>query len=320
MKVKAFLTAAIVSAACLFSSCGDIRIPVENNFSQMLSADGGKPVFVSVNILRDNEATVVKLGSSLTSYSDEFVSALTSAKLSELPEQSELHGNDSMLLQIEILRNGSDKSQGMNFCYMGLFNDGALSVFGTEEFCGEGKSYMLSVNDVNKIMLAAEHIVDNRTSCPPPMRITDPLSSYSHSGAMIAPAGFSWSYTDSDGNGQSIVADALHPLDESASPVKINRLYSTAVMLEFPAGFEPDKITIKGWDISPKGDTSSETIYHPKTEYENNFPSEGDYTGFHQLESNTVYMVTVAYDNTKSAERGFSGTADYYFETGELSE
>ena len=78
MKAKAFLTAAIVSAACLFSSCGDNLIPAENNFSQMLSADSGKPVFVSVNLLeKDNEAAVVKLGTELTSYSDELVSALS---------------------------------------------------------------------------------------------------------------------------------------------------------------------------------------------------------------------------------------------------
>ncbi len=320
MKAKAFLTAAIVSAACLFSSCGDNLIPAENNFSRMLSADGGKSVFVSVNLLdRDNEATTVKLGGELSSYSDKLVSALTSAKLSENPDPYDLPAPDSMLLQIEILRNGSEAQRGMDLCHMELFNDGTLGVFGTEQFCGEGKSYALSVNDMNEIIYAAELIADNRTSCPQPMRITDQLSSYSHSGAMIAPTGFSWSYTDSDRREQSFVADALHPLDELASPVKINRLYSTAVMLEFPAGFEPDKITIKGWDISKKGDTSSETIYHPKTEYENNFPSEGDYTGFYQLESNTVYMVTVVYDNTKSAERGFSGTADYYFETGELS-
>ncbi len=321
MKAKAFLTAAIVFAACLFSSCGDNRIPAENNFSQMLSADGGKSVFVSVNLLdRDNEATTVKLGGELSSYSDKLVSALTSAKLSENPDPYDLPAPDSMLLQIEILRNDSEAQRGMDLCHMEFFNDGTLGVFGTEQFCGEEKSYTLSVNDMNKIIRAAEQIADDRTSCPPPMRITDPLSSYSHSGAVIDAAGISWSYTDSDSREQSFVADALHPLDEYASFVKINRLFSTSALLEFPAGFEPDKIKITGWDISQKGDTSSETISHPKTEYENNFPGTGDYTGFYQLESNTVYYVTVTYDDTKYAERGFAGTADYYFETGELSE
>lgn len=323
MKAKAFLTAAIVSAACLFSSCGDEKIPTENNFSQMLSADDGKSVFVSVNLLdRDNETTAVKLGGELSPYSDKLVSALTSAKLWENPDRQDPHNlpaPDSMLLQIEILRNGSEVQRGMDCCFMSLYNDGTLSVFGTEQFCGEGKSYELSVNDMNKIIYAAELIADNRTGCPPPMRITDPLSSYSHSGAMIDTAGISWSYTDSDRHEQSFVADALHPLNESASPVKINRLYSTSVLLDFPAGFEPDKIKITGWDISQKSDTSSETINNPKTEYENNFPGSGDYTGFFQFESNTVYYVTVTYDSTKYAERGFTGTADYYFETGDLN-
>ncbi|MDE6709579.1 MAG: hypothetical protein K2J76_03715, partial [Oscillospiraceae bacterium] len=100
-----------------------------------------------------------------------------------------------------------------------------------------------------------------------------------------------------------------------ASNVKINLLFSTSVLLEFPAGFEPDRIKITGWDISKKGDTSSETIDNPKTEYESNFPSAGDYTGFFELESNTVYMVIVTYDFTKNEERGFSGSASYYFES-----
>ena len=149
------------------------------------------------------------------------------------------------------------------------------------------------------------------------MRIKDPLSSYSPSGDQIPPAGVSWSYPDLDNPELccSIEADAVHPLDEMASNVKINRLYSTSVLLEFPAGFEPDKIKITGWDISKKGDTSPETIDNPKTEYESNFPSADDYTGFFELESNTVYMVTVTYDFTKNEERGFSGSANYYFET-----
>lgn len=320
MKAKAFLTAAVLSAACVLSSCGDGQVPAENNFAEIFSADSGKPVFVSVNLWeRDNESTVVKLGGEFTSYSDELVSVLTSVKLSEYPDSNDLPDSDAVLLQIEILRNDLESQQGMDCCFMNLYNDGTLSVFGTEQFCGESKSYMLSVNGMNKIIRTAEQIVLKRTSYPQPMRITDPLSSYSHSGAMINTAGVSWNYTDSDRHEQSFVADAFHPLDKSASPVKINRLYSTAVLLEFPAGFEPDKIKITGWDISKKGDTSSETIYHPKTEYENNFPSEGDYTGFYQLESNTVYQVTVTYDGTKYAERGFSGTADYYFETGDLN-
>lgn len=322
MKAKVFLTAAVLSAACVLSSCGDGRVSAENNFSQMLSADDGKSVFVSMNLLdRDNETTAVKLGGELSPYSDKLVSALTSAKLSENPAPYDLPTPDNMLLQIEILRNGSETERGMDLCHMELFNDGTLGVFGTKQFCGEEKSYMLSVNDMNEIIYAAELIADNRTSCPQPMRITDPLSSYYHSGAMINTAGISWSYADPDNPDLccSIEADAVHPLDELASPVKLNRLYSTSVLLDFPAGFEPDKIRITGWDISQKGDTSSETINNPKTEYENNFPGAGDYTGFFQLESNTVYYVTVTYDSTKYAERGFSGTADYYFETGDLN-
>lgn len=319
MKTKAFLTAAVLSAACVFSSCGNERVPAENNFSQMLSADGDKPVFLSVALTEgENAEAAVKIGSEFTSYADELVSALTSAKLSENPDPYDLPDNDSILLQIEILRNGSESQQGMDDCHMNFFNDGTLSVFGTEQFCGESKNYTLDKKDLDKIEKAAGQVIDMRTSCPPPMRITDPLSSFSASGAMIAPSGISWSYTDSGKQEQSFVADALHPLDAQASNVK-TELYSGNIMLDFPAGFEPDKIKIVGWDISQKGDTSSETVNYPKYNYENNFPGTGDYTGFFELESNTVYMVTVTYDSTKSAERGFFGSADYYFETGDLN-
>lgn len=320
MKAKAVLTAAIVSAACLFSSCGDNLIPAENNFSQMLSADSGKPVFVSVNLLeKDNEAAVVKLGTELTSYSDELVSALTSAKLSENPDSNDLPGNDTILLQIEILRNDSEVQKGMDNCFMEFFKDGTLRVFGTEQFCGAEKSYALSSKDLDKIKKAAEQIVEKRTNCPPPMRITDPLSSYAYSGAMVAPAGITWDCADSGGQGKSFVADALHPLDAQASNVKVN-LYSGSVMLGFPYGFEPDNIKITGWDISQKGDTSPETLSNPKSEYENNISSAGDFTEMFQLERSTVYQVTVFYDSAKRGERGFSGSADYYFETGEINQ
>lgn len=318
MKAKVFLTAAVLSAACVLSSCGDGKVPTENNFAEILSVSE-TPVFVSLT-LNDTTLTAA-LGSMLSGSIDELTSALTSAGLAENPDPYDLPDPDTVLLNMEILRNGSAESQGMDFCFMNFYSDGTLSVFGSEQFVGDSKSYSLSWQDLKKIKSAAEKVIGERTSCPQPMRITDPLSSYSYSGAMIDTAGVSWSYADPDNPDLccSIEADALHPLDESASPVKLNRLYSTSVLLDFPAGFEPDKIKITGWDISQKGDTSSETINNPKTEYENNFPGSGDYTGFFQLESNTVYYVTVTYDSTKYAERSFSGTADYYFETGDLN-
>lgn len=306
MKLKAVFMLVILTAACLFSSCGDNRVPAENNFSQMLSADGGKSVFVSVNLLdRDSEATTVKLGGELSSYSDELVSALTSARLSENPDPYDLPAPDSMLLQIEILRNGSEVQCGMDLCHMELFNDGTLGVFGTEQFCGESKSYALSVNDMNKIIYAAELIADNRTSCPQPMRITDPLSSFSASGAMVAPAGRTWHSGVTDG-------------EDSASPqgndpnVKVE-LHSSSIMLDFPVGFEPDSIEITGWDPSQSGFV----IYNPKFTYENSFSSAEDFTEMFQTESNTVYMVTVTYDILKYDERGFYGSVNYHFETGD---
>lgn len=308
MNAKMFLTAAIVSAACLFSSCGDNRIPAENNFSRMLSADGGKSVFVSVNLLDgDNETTTVKLGGELSSYSDKLVSALTSAKLSENPDPYDLPAPDSMLLQIEILRNDSEAQRGMDLCHMELFNDGALGVFGTKQFCGEEKSYALSVNDMNKIIYAAELIAGNRTSCPQPMRITDPFSSFSASGAMVAPAGRTWHSGVTDGE------DSAPPQGDEQN-VKA-KLYSSSITLDFPAGFEPDSIEIIGWDPSPSG----AIIYNPKYEYENSFSSAEDFSGMFQAESNTVYMVTVTYDILKYDERGFYGSADYHFETGDLN-
>lgn len=320
MKIKAFLTAAVLSAACMFSSCGNTTKgePVENNFAEILSV-GENPVFVSV-ILDDVTTTDMLSGGASESLS-ELASAVNSASLTKNPDPYDLPDPDTIVLQIEILRNGSAEQQGMDSCLMEFFKDGTLGVFGTEQFSGEEASYSLSQQDLKKIKAAAEKVSAERTSYPQPMRITDPLSSYSHSGAMIYPAGVSWDYAvpDNPNLHSAINADAVHALDELASNDKIERLYSTSVLLEFPAGFEPNKVTIKGWDISKKGDTSPETIYHPKTEYENNFPSTGDYTGFFQLESNTVYMVTVTYDSTKSEERGFSGSADYYFETGELN-
>ncbi|MDE7302157.1 MAG: hypothetical protein K2N60_02430 [Oscillospiraceae bacterium] len=320
MKVKAFLTAAVLSAACMFSSCGNTAKgePVENKFSEILSVS--EAPFVSV--ILDDVTTTAMLGGSSSESLSELALAVNSAALTKNPDTYDLPDPDTIVLEIEILRNGSAEQQGMDFCIMNLYKDGTLSVFGTEQFSGETASYSLSQQDLKKIKTAAEKVAAERINYPQPMRITDPFSSYSHSGAMILTAGVSWDYAvpDNPDLHSAINADAVHALDELASNVKIDRLCSTSVLLEFPAGFEPDKITVKGWDISKKGDTSSETIYHPKTEYENNFPGAGDYTGFFQLESNTVYMVTVAYDNTKSEERGFSGSADYYFETGELNE
>lgn len=320
MKAKAFLTAAVLSAACMFSSCGNTPKgeTAENHFAEILSVSGS--TFVSVTV--DNVTAVAMLGGISSESLDGLASAVSSAGLTKNPDPCDLPDPDTIALQMEILRNGSAEQQGMDCCHMEFFKDGTLGVYGTERFDGETASYSMSARDLKKIRTAAKKVIADRTSYPQPMRITDPLSSYSHSGAMILSAGVSWSYAIPDNPDLcgSIQADAVHPLDELASNVKLNRLYSESVLLEFPAGFEPNKITVKGWDISKKGDTSSETINHPKTEYENNYPSAGDYTGFFQLESNTVYMVTVAYDNTKSKERGFSGSADYYFETGELNE
>lgn len=315
MKTKAFLTAAVLSAAIGLSSCGNTNVgePVENNFVEILSVS--ESPFVSVTI--DNVTATAMLGSSFSESLSELASAVNSASLTKNSDPYDLPNPDTIVLQIEIMRNGSAEQQGMDNCHMEFFKDGTLGVFGTEQFGGETASYNFSEQDLKKIKTAAERVIAERISYPQPMRITDPLSSYSHSGAMILPAGVSWSYPDPDDPDLycSIEADAVHPLDELASNVKINRLYSTSVLLGFPAGFEPDKIKITGWDISKKGDTSLETIDHPKTEYENNFTGAGDYTGFFELESNTVYMVTVTYDFTKSEERGFSGSANYYFET-----
>lgn len=319
MKIKRFFTAMLLFAAIGFSSCGNTNAgeAVENNFAEILSVR--ETPFVSVTI--DNVTAIEMLDGYNSESLDELAYALTSASLTENPDPYDLPNADTIALQIEILRNGSAEQQGMDCCHMEFFKDGTLGVFGTEQFGGETVSYSLSQKDLKKICAAAEKVAAERISYPQPMRIADPLSSYSHSGMMILTAGVSWSYADLDDPDlcHMIEADAVHPLDEPASNVKINRLYSTSVLLEFPAGFEPDKIKITGWDISKKGDTSPETIDHPKTEYEKDFTGDGGYTGLFELESNTVYMVTVTYDNTKSEERGFSGRADYYFETGNIS-
>lgn len=315
MKAKTFLTAAILFTAIGLSSCGNTNAgeAVENNFAEILSVR--EHPFVSVTI---DDLTAIEMLDGYNSESlTELSAALTSASLMKNPDPYDLPDADSILLQIEIMRNGSAEQQGMDFCNMDIYKDGTLGVFGAEQFGGETASYSLSEQDLKKIKIAAEKVAAERISYPQPMRIIDPLSSYSHSGAMILTAGVSWDYADLDDPElhRGINADAVHPLDVLASPVKINRLYSTAVLLEFPAGFEPDKIKITGWDISKKGDTSPETIDYPKTEYEKDFTAEGGYTGFFELESSTVYMVTVTYDFAKNEERGFSGSADYYFET-----
>ncbi len=315
MKIKAFLTAAVLSAAIGLSSCGNTTKgePVENNFSEILSVS--ESPFVSVTV--DDITAAAMLGSSSSESLSELARAVNSASLTKNPDPYNLPDPDKIVLQIEIMRNGSAEQQGMDNCLMEFFKDGTIGVFGTEQFGGEAASYNLSEQDLKKIKTAAEKVIAYRTSYPQPMRITDPLSSYSHSGAMILPAGVSWDYVDFDNPELHcmIEADAVHPLDELASNVKIDRLYSTSVLLGFPAGFEPDRIKITGWDISKKGDTSSETIDHPKTEYESNFTETDDRTEFFELESNTIYMVTVNYDFAKNEERGFSGSANYYFET-----
>lgn len=301
MKVKAFLTAAVLSTACVLSSCGnnDVGETVENNFAEILSA-GEVPVFINVSL--DNVTTAANQFSESI---DEFVSVLTSVKLSEYPDSNDLPDSDAALLQIEILRNSLESQQGMDFCLMNFYSDGTLSVFGSEQFVGDSKSYSLSEQDLKKIKSAAEKVAADRTSCPQPMRITDPLSSYSYSGAVIDAADISWSYTDSDRREQDFVADALHPLDENAQHTKL-RTYSSVVFADFADGFEPDKLTVSGWNTADKGNTAAEPVFTLEQDEES--------VGSLELKQNMIYRLTVFYDESKLDERGFCGTADYYFE------
>ncbi len=277
---------------------------MENNFADILYRSE-TPVFVSVNIY--NVAMTAKMSGGGSENLGELVSAITSAGLTENPDPYDLPDPDTVLLNVEILRNGSAESQGMDFCFMNFYSDGTLSVFGSEQFVGDSRSYsLLSGQDLKKIIKsAAEMIVEDRTSYPQPMRIADPLSSYSYSGAVIDAAGISWSYTDSDRREQSFVADALHPLDENAQHTKL-RTYSSVVFADFADGFEPDKLTVSGWNTADKGNTAAEPVFTLEQDEES--------VGSLELEQNMIYRLTIFYDESKLDERGFCGTADYCFE------
>lgn len=150
---------------------------------------------------------------------------------------------------------------------------------------------------------------------PPVLKIYDPTTAQPDI-SEIAAAGFSWNFSDKTGEIQSVIADAVHPLDENAVLVKVSFYYEYPTF-EFDENFEPNNIRLQGWDISQKGDTSDETVYAPKTDFSQNFTS-GDYTGLlgTALEKDMIYQFTVTYDKTPYLEElGFYGTADYYFET-----
>lgn len=320
MRLKAFFMSAVLFAAAGFSSCGkEEQVSAENNLSELFSV-GEAPAFISVSVGKSEPVTAsFQLDGMFSETADDLFDSLASAALTERPDPYDLPAHEG--LQINVMRNISTEQtepSRIECCTIEFYKDGITGIFRPDGSGGDTVSYEVSSKDYKAIRKAAEKIIDERTSYPQLLRIIDPLSSNSCSGASVAPAGISWNYIAPDRHEQNFVADALHPLDIQASVVKVGHLYSSWAILEFPAGFEPDNIKIVGWDISKKGDTSSETISHPKTEYENNFPSAGDYTGMFQLESNTIYRVTVTYDNTRHGKEGFRGSADYYFETGDL--
>lgn len=156
--------------------------------------------------------------------------------------------------------------------------------------------------------------IEERNS-PPALRFYDPTAAQPNV-SEIVPSGYSWNFSKKGNDVQSVIADAVHPLDENAVLVKVSFYYEYP-MFEFDENFEPNYIELTGWEISQKGDMSSETLYHPKAHHEQNFTS-GDYTGLlgTPLEKDMIYQFTVTYNRTPYLEeRGFYGTASYCFET-----
>lgn len=83
---------------------------------------------------------------------------------------------------------------------------------------------------------------------------------------------------------RSFVADALHPLDENARHTQL-RTYSSVVFVDFADGFEPDKLTVSGWNTADKGNTAAEPVFTLEQDEESVGPLE--------LEKNMIYRLTV---------------------------
>lgn len=322
MKAKAFLTAAIVSAACLFSSCENTQEgePAENFFGEIFAQDGTQ-TFVRVNKINSGvweEESDLLLGSEFSGSLDELVSALENASLTEFEEiVSESDENlYNSYIQITAEKNRSDTESYSTIWYsINIETNGGdyeITSFGDRygNFVWENHAYKISENDYKKILAAAEKVLSEKNSFPQTIYIPDYLSSQLRAGANISPAGFSWSYIDENGKTRGLADDALHPLDENALTVRVQG-YSSSVGAYFADGSEPDKITVVGWDAADRGNTSAE----PKITAEHFYSTDIGGIAPFDLERKMICRLTVFYDESKLDERGFAGTADYYFET-----
>ncbi len=315
MKVKAFLTAAMVSAACLLSSCGNTQDgePAENFFGEIFAQDGTQ-TFVKVNKINSGvweEESDLLLGSEFSGSLDELVSALENASLREF-EKTVSESDENLYnsyIQINVEKNRSERWYSIGIKTNGGDYEITTFRYGYGDYSKENHAYKISENDYKEILAAAEKVLSERNNFPRTIRIPDYLSSQFAAGTNISPAGFSWNYIDENGEARGLAADAPHPLDENALTVMVQH-YSSAVGVHFAEDLDPDKITVVGWDTADRGNTSAEA----KTTAEHFYSPDEGYIASFYLERKMIYRLTVFYDESKFDERGFYGTADYYFE------
>lgn len=126
-------------------------------------------------------------------------------------------------------------------------------------------------------------------------------------------AGCSWNYSLGGGMASGAEACPPHPLDSAVTLTEIP-LYNRYTEFSF-GDHRPDKFTLVAYDASDIGNTLADTKF-----VQNGYFTEtaADNTGLiFSLTEDTVYWLTAVWDDDKFDERGFSGSADYYFRSAE---
>ena len=100
---------------------------------------------------------------------------------------------------------------------------------------------------------AADSFLPEGPHAPPDLALSDGEDSHE-----ISPSGYSWSWSNSDGSRGSIIADAIHPLDNSI--LRFEPLSVPAGGAKYTLTFDqtPETLSFERFDIGDVGDTEAE--------------------------------------------------------------
>lgn len=173
--------------------------------------------------------------------------------------------------------------------------------------CGRTEYYHGSLTSTSS-MPAESGISRPNYSIPlttaPEIALTDVLSSKQNE-FIVQSGNFSWSY-QKNGKLESVIACGAHPLDQNqqkGNKLKIPEYQGTdAVSYSVSWVVEPDKLTVREWDISKLGDTEAEPDSVSDLE---------DIVTLVDLKPGRVYELTAVWDEGKLGQNQFYGEASY---------